>query len=352
MNWQTLLAVVHDLLAVAAAWFIAFWLRFNLDIPAEYLAAAQRSLLIIVPLYAAIFWRFGLYRGIWRYASVPDLRQILLAVAIGSTITAATIHLTNVGGVPRSVLLLQPLLLILVMGGSRLAYRAWKDGHLWPVQDFGGKPVLVLGAGDAAAMLLRDLGASNEWRAVGLLDDAAQMRGRQIQGVTVLGKIDEIALHAARLGVGHAIIAMPSVSVSVRRRAAELAGQAGLTVLTVPALEDVLSGRVAISSIRRVELEDLLGREPVQLDEAGLRELLAGKVVMVTGAGGSIGSELCRQIVRFAPARVILFEQSEYALYRIEQEFNACWPDVEVACLIGDVKDAAAMDSVLAAQQS
>jgi FlaA1/EpsC-like NDP-sugar epimerase len=350
MNWQTALAVLHDLLAVAVAWFIAFWLRFNLDIPVEYLAAAQRSIFIIVPLYAAIFWQFGLYRGVWRYASVLDLRRILLAVGIGAASAAATIHLAGVAGVPRSVLLLQPLLLVLIMGGSRFAYRAWRDGHLWQVHNFAGKPVLVLGAGDAASLLLRDLGSSNEWRAVGLLDDAVHMRGRQIQGVTVLGKIDEVALHGTRLGVAHAIIAMPSASAGVRRRAVELAGQAGLTVLTVPALEDVLSGRVAISSIRRVELEDLLGREPVQLDEAGLRELLADKVVMVTGAGGSIGSELCRQIARFAPARLVLFEQSEFALYRIEQEFNLRWPDIHIACLIGDVKDAVAMDAVLAGQ--
>jgi FlaA1/EpsC-like NDP-sugar epimerase len=350
MSWQTALAVLHDLLAVAVAWFIAFWLRFNLDIPDEYLAAAQRSILVIVPLYAVIFWQFGLYRGVWRYASVLDLRRILLAVGIGAASAAATIHLGGVAGVPRSVLLLQPLLLVLIMGGSRFAYRAWRDGHLWQCHNFAGKPVLVLGAGDAASLLLHDLGSSNEWRAVGLLDDAVHMHGRQIQGVTVLGKIDEVAVHGARLSVAHAIIAMPSASAGVRRRAVELAGQAGLTVLTVPALEDVLSGRVAISSIRRVELEDLLGRDPVQLDEAGLRELLADKVVMVTGAGGSIGSELCRQIARFAPAKLILFEQSEFALYRIEQEFNLSWPDIPIACLIGDVKDAVAMDAVLAGQ--
>jgi FlaA1/EpsC-like NDP-sugar epimerase len=259
--------------------------------------------------------------------------------------------LAGIGSVPRSVLLLQPLLLILIMGGSRIGYRAWRDGHLWTRHDVAGQPVLVLGAGAAASLLLHDLGASREWHAIGLLDDAAHMRGRQIQGVTVLGRIDEIAVHATRLGVRHAIIAMPSVSVAVRRRAAELAGQAGLTVLTVPALADVLSGRVAISSVRRVELEDLLGREQVQLDEAGLRELLADKVVMVTGAGGSIGSELCRQIARFAPGRLVLFEQSEYALYRIEQEFHDHLPDLQLVCLIGDVKDAATIESVLAAQR-
>ncbi len=351
MKWRAGLAFLHDLLAVALAWYLAYWLRFNLDIPAEFLAAAYGGVAAIVPLYAAVFLYFGLYRGIWRYASVLDLRRILLAVTVAALIAAATIHVIGMGGVPRSVLLLQPLLLVLVMGGSRFAYRAWKDGQILPNLSAGRRPVLVLGGGDAASLLLRDLAASGEWQAVGLLDDDPGKHHRQIHGVTVLGSIDAVARHAAALGVETVIIAMPSASAGRRRRAAELAGRAGLAVLTVPAINDILAGRVAISSIRRVELEDLLGREPVQLDEAGLHQLLSAKVVMVTGAGGSIGAELCRQIAGFAPARLVLFEQSEFALYRIVEEFAERRPQLEVAALIGDVKDAAAVTAAVAAHR-
>jgi FlaA1/EpsC-like NDP-sugar epimerase len=348
MSWQSASAFLHDIVAAALAWYLAYWLRFNLDIPPDYMAAADSTVLIVMALYAAVFLRFGLYRGIWRYASVLDLRRILLAVATGAAIAAALIHIVGIGGVPRSVLLLQPLLLVLVMGGSRFGYRAWKDGHLLPSHGGVGKPALILGAGDAASMLLRELAASRDWQVVGLLDDNEELRGREIYDVKVLGPLKCLADEAERLGVDHVIIAMPGAAPGERRRAAELAAAAGLTVMTVPALEDVLSGRVSISAIRRVELEDLLGREQVQLDEAGLRELIAGKVILVTGAGGSIGSELCRQIARFEPARLVLFEQSEFALYRMEQEFSARWPRLQVTCLVGDVKDAGCVDAALA----
>jgi FlaA1/EpsC-like NDP-sugar epimerase len=351
MKWRSVLAFLHDLAAVAVAWHLAYWLRFNLDIPPEFMAAAKNASVAIVPLYALIFLRSGLYRGIWRYASLLDLRRILISVGVAALIVAAAVHLLGFGGVPRSVLLLQPLLLVVLMGGSRFTYRAWKDGHLLPGISSAGKPVLVLGAGDAASVLLRDLASSSEWQVVGLLDDDGRKRGLQMHGVTVLGPLAEVAAQAEELSAAHAIIAMPSATAGERRRAAELAAQAGLAVLTVPAFDDLIAGRVAISSIRRVELEDLLGREQVQLDEQGLHGLLTDKNVMVTGAGGSIGSELCRQIARFAPARLILFEQSEYALYRMEQEFAGRWPQLPLVCLIGDVKDAAAVDAALATQR-
>ncbi|MBM3390536.1 MAG: polysaccharide biosynthesis protein [Betaproteobacteria bacterium] len=155
-----------------------------------------------------------------------------------------------------------------------------------------------------------------------------------------MGKIQRASLGIfRRAATGHVIIAMPSASAGVRRRAAEAATAAGLTALTVPAIDDLLSGRVAISNLRKVELEDLLGRDPIRLDEEGLHRLLTGRRVLVTGAGGSIGSELCRQIARYAPARLVFFEQSEFALYRIEQEFSAQFPDIGIACVVGDVKD-------------
>ncbi|MGH8671569.1 MAG: polysaccharide biosynthesis protein [Burkholderiales bacterium] len=163
--------------------------------------------------------------------------------------------------------------------------------------------------------------------------------GRQIHAVNVLGTIDELPQLAADLGVQHAIIAMPSATHVVRRRIAELCRQAGVNLLTVPSYEDLISGKVTVSQIRSVELDDLLGRDPVVLDTAGLQSWLKGRVVLVSGAGGSIGSELCRQIVRFHPRLLVLFEQNEYALYRMEQEFSEQFPWVTTACCIGDVRN-------------
>ncbi|MGH8500542.1 MAG: polysaccharide biosynthesis protein, partial [Methylococcales bacterium] len=182
----------------------------------------------------------------------------------------------------------------------------------------------------------------------GFLDDDPENHGRLLHGVKVLGRIDELAAIAGKMQIQHAIIAMPSASHAARRHAMNVCVNAGVKALTVPSFDDLLSGKVTVSQIRHVELDDLLGRDPVVLDSAGLKELLAGKTILVTGAGGSIGSELCRQIARFKPQRLILLDLNEYALYRIEQEFQSDFPDTAVACAIGDIKNRARVDQVLA----
>lgn len=340
--------VAHDLSAAVLAWMLAYWLRFNLDIPGFYFRGMLHGLAWVIPLHAAVFLWMGLHRGMWRYVGVKDLQRIVLAVALAAALVGAGVFMLQVGDVPRSVLILQPLLLIMAMGGTRFAYRAWREHQLYGNVHLEGEPVLILGAGDAAVMLLRELKRSEEWRVVGLLDDEAGKRGRSIDGVPVLGGLDEVAALAARLQVGNAIIAMPSAAPSVRRRATEAATAAGLNVLTVPAIDDLLSGRVSISQLRKVELEDLLGREVVTLDSEGLHRLLGGRTVLVTGAGGSIGAELARQIARFKPARLVLFELSEFALYNIEEEFASRLPETPVSGLVGDVKDAARVEEVFA----
>ena len=249
--------------------------------------------------------------------------------------------------VPRSVLVINPVLLLLIMGGSRFVYRLWKEQGLYRNIRLSGEPVLVLGAGDAAVGLSKELGRSNDWRLVGFLDDDTNTHGRTLNGIKVLGALDELPQWAARLKCTQAIIAMPSGSHLVRKRAIDLCAQAGLKVLTVPSFDDLLSGRVAISQLRAVELDDLLGRDPVTLDAAGLHELITGKTVLVTGAGGSIGSELCRQIAHFNPGTLILYEQSEFALYTIEQELRVTRPDLICEFLIGDVRDTARLDEVM-----
>ncbi|MDQ8164726.1 MAG: nucleoside-diphosphate sugar epimerase/dehydratase [Gemmatimonadota bacterium] len=345
MNTRSLTASLHDLCAAALAWAAAYAVRFNFDIPPNFVDAMLRNLLWIIPLQALIFHRFGLYKGIWRFASIPDLRRIALAAgAVGLAIPALLLMLQRLSDVPRSVLVMHPLLLVLIMGGSRFLYRAWKDGHLISPRQFDAEPVIVIGAGAAGAALLRDLAGNPRWRVVGLVDDDPAKFRLQLQGVSVLGHLDDVARIAATYQVQTVIVAMPSASPSTRRRAVKLVIDAGLKVLTVPALSDVLSGRVTADAVRQVELEDLLGREQVLIDDAELREQLAGRTVLVTGAGGSIGSELCRQIVHFGPRQLVFLEQSEFALYSIEREFAGR----PVTCVIGDVKDFARMDAVFA----
>jgi FlaA1/EpsC-like NDP-sugar epimerase len=340
VNPRSALAFLHDVLVAGTAWLAAFWFRFNFEIQAEYLPAMWTTVGWVMFVDALCFWMFGLYRGLWRYASIHDLRLILVAVGVaGIAFPALMVLVRPEFVVPRSVYVLHPVLLLLFMGGSRLLYRAWKERSIGKLGALYGKPVVILGAGDAAVSLLKDLASSAEWRVIGLLDDDDTKRKRQILGATVLGRISDLPALAPRFAVEHAIIAMPDASHGARRRVIGICQSAHIKVMTVPSFEDLMSGKVTISQIRKVELDDLLGRDPVTLDTGGLAELLQGKTVMVTGAGGSIGSELCRQIARYNPARLVLYEMSEFALYQIEQEFHGTHQRIPVICMVGDAKN-------------
>ena len=347
-NVRTVLAILHDIVAAVLAWTLAYWLRFNFELPPQYGAEMRQTLLRIVPLQVAIFWKFGLYRGIWRYASLNDLRRIVLAVLLAAAAIPFMLWMLRSNlVVPRSVLVLNPLLLILFMGGSRLLYRMWKETGFHGRMKLASEPVLIMGAGDAAVMLSKDLAKNPSWQLVGFLDDDDNKQNCILNGIRVLGKLDELVHWVNHFGVERVIIAMPSSSHQQRQRAIKLCTVAGVQVLTVPSFDDLMSGKVAVSQLRAIELDDLLGRDPVVLDTAGLQGLISGKTVMVTGAGGSIGSELCRQIARFSPARLVLFEQSEFALYTLEQELHQAFPALCFVCLVGDVRDAARVDEVL-----
>lgn len=348
MHYRNLLAFLHDIAAAAMVWVAAYWLRFNMEIPPLYTGGMVKTLFLAVPLEAIFFWRFGLYRGIWRYASLSDLQRILAAVGLSGILLATLAFMLNpYPPVPRSVLVLNPVLLIFVMGGSRFIYRALREHQLYGELRLRGEPVLVLGAGDTALNLIKEFSRSGEWRVVGLLDDDVEKRGRLLNGVRVFGPLSEIGRWALEMRVTQVIVAMPSASAKVRRRVVEAAAAVGLNVLTVPSFDDLLNGKVMVSQVRRVELDDLLGRDPVELDSAGLLGLLQDKTVLVSGAGGSIGSELCRQISRFMPRRLVFFELNEFALYRLEEEFHQQYPEIEIVCAVGDVKHAARVRQVI-----
>jgi FlaA1/EpsC-like NDP-sugar epimerase len=347
-NLRTALAVLHDATAAAAAWSFAYLLRFNFELPHAFAVELKQTVAWVVLIQLVIFWRFNLYRGIWRYASTTDLRRIFLAVMLSAAVVPLMFVMLRMEFVlPRSVLVINPLLLILLMGGSRFVYRMWKEQGLYGDFKLRGEPVLVLGAGDAAASLAKDLVKNSDWRLVGFLDDDKETHGRTLNGVQVLGSLDSLEEYADRLAVSQVIIAMPASSHQQRKRAIQLCNQANLKALTVPSFDDLMSGKVSVSQLRAIELDDLLGRDPVILDNAGLHELLEAKTVMVTGAGGSIGSEMCRQIARFAPKKLVLFEANEFAMYTIEQDLQQRFPTLIFVCQIGDVRDAARVDEVL-----
>lgn len=347
-SWRTLVAVMHDIVVACVSWAIAFGIRFNFDVPPQFLISLEHVILWAVPIQVFFFFHFGMYRGVWRFASLPDLQRIISAIFTSAFIIGLILLMLRPEAVvPRSVLIANPLLLVLWLGGSRFLYRIWKDHKLYGHNRRQGKAVLILGAGDNLSGLVKDLERSAEWNVVGVLHDKRKMHGLYLQGAKILGAINELEDFAKENHVEDVIIAMPSKSYNKKKSAIELANSLGLNILTLPAFDDIMNGKVNISKIRRVQVEDLLGRDEVTLDDSGLHQLIDNKAVLVTGAGGSIGSELCRQILRFKPAKLICLDISEFSLYKIEQELSGQFDYVELVFLTGDVKNKNRIKTVL-----
>ncbi len=348
-SWLSAGAFAFDLLAVAGTWLAAYMIRFNGSVPADFRSGALHALVWVLPVYAVMFRVFGLYRGMWVFASLPDLMRISKSVVGGALVVmVGAVMAQPMPIIPRSVLIVSPLLLFLAMGGARALYRATKEFYLYGGLVGQGKPVIVLGAGTAGAMLARELARSSEWRLVGLLDDDPSKQGREVLGHKVLGAFSELPKFAEQYKTDYAIIAIPSASVEEQRRVATLCVRAGVKVMVLPALSQLAPGQGFLSRVRQIDLEDLLGREPVKIDMPHVEQLLHGRVVMVTGAGGSIGSELCRQILCFSPAQLVAYDLSEFAMYRLIEELHEKFPEFPVVPFVGDAKDSLLLDQTMA----
>ncbi|MFO0232648.1 MAG: polysaccharide biosynthesis protein [Burkholderiales bacterium] len=347
-SWLRAAVWAHDVLIAVIAWFVVFWIRFGYEGPAALFERMQPLVYWALPVQATIFWVTGLYRGLWRYASLQDLRRIVFA-ALLSTGVIPILHLMGRFDtvVPRSTLLMMPLVMASLMASSRFGYRMLREWLRARETSHKGEPVIVIGAGDSGVSLLRELSRSARWRAVAMLDDDRTKIGRVVHGVRVLGPTADYTKIARRLDVSTAIIAMPAASSAERRRILQRCIAAGSQVLTVPSFEEIMAGQSSVDWLRRVELEDLLGREPVKLDAAQLRQRLTGKTVLVTGAGGSIGAELCRQIARFDPSQLVMLDVSEFALYTLAEEFVQRMPQTPIVTLVGDVKSVERLDAIL-----
>jgi FlaA1/EpsC-like NDP-sugar epimerase len=342
-------AFVHDLCMVPLAWLGAYWLRFNLETPPpELLGPGLTALLLVVPVQALVFWRFGLYRGVWRFASLPDLLRILKAVAAGTGICLGLLFVSwRLEGIPRSVPVLFALLLVLLLAGPRLLYRWHRDRHLSLT---GGRRVLIVGAGSAGEMLVRDMlrDSQRAYHPVGFVDDLARRQGGEIHGVPVRGTCERIPDLVRALDVEVVVLAIPSADSAQMRRLVALCEAAAVPFRTVPRLHSLMAGQVTVDQLQAVSIEDLLGRDPVTLDWEAIRSGLTGRTILVTGGGGSIGSELCRQVARLGPARLVIFEHSELNLYTIEQELRRCHPELDLVPRLGDVSDQAAVEQLFA----
>ncbi|MFC1602622.1 polysaccharide biosynthesis protein [Pseudomonadota bacterium] len=341
-------AFTHDLIMIPCAWVVAYWFRLNLGhFSLSYFDQVLPALVVIIPVQLLTFVMLGLYRGVWRFASLPDIVRILKAVAIGTAISMTFLFfVTRMEGIPRSVPILYAMLLVLFLSGPRLLYRWIKDHHVYlhPSR----QRVLIIGAGRAGEMLVRDMlrGGGSQYKPVAFIDDRARRQGQDVHGVPVVGGSDEIPNAAKRMSIELILLAIPSSSAAQMRRVVDLCEQAGVPFRTVPNLRALVSGQVSINELRKVSIEDILGRDPVSLDWDAISAGLAKRTILVTGGGGSIGSELCRQIARLEPERLVLLENSEYNLYSIERELQQQFSGLALEACLGDVGDVATVDWV------
>ena len=328
------------------AWEFSWWARFNFTFPYQ---DWQKSLLIvpiIIILQLFIFKRFRLYRGLWRFASIPDLWNIFRASVVSALcITLICFMAFRLEGIPRSILILYPFFLMFFLGAPRLAYRAWRD-HTISVNTISAKKrAIVIGAGRAADMLIREMLRDGNYMPVGLLDDNLQLDQSEIHGIKVLDVIDNVIKICNKRDIDIILIAIPSATSEQMRNIVKKCELAGLPIKTLPGIHEMTSVNEVLSNLRELKIEDLLGREKVDLKSSELQKILNNKTVMVTGGGGSIGSELCYQIAKLGPARLIIFERNEFNLYKIEQLLINT--SIKVEFVLGDICEAKSVSNIL-----
>ena len=363
LSARSAVAFVHDVAMAAASFVLALHLRLG-DRMLDYLGdSLLPGTAIFAAIAAAVFWAVGLYRGVWRYASMNDL----LAITRGVTLTILVFlpvmfMLSRLEGVPRSALAINWLVLIFLLGAPRFVYRILKDGGLAHVLERGNGlrvPVLLVGAGDAAELFIREMARDRTapFQVAGILDMDGRRVGQRIHGVPVLGGIasgqrviDDLR---RRERPPQRLIVTRETAPPQLRRLLDLAEANGMTLARLPRLAELQSGDGAASpvQVRPVALEDLLGRPRTVLDREPMRRLAVGKRILITGAGGSIGAELARQLAAFAPAHLALLDHGEYALYGIDAEIGRRWPKLSRSAILADVRDPARLDRAMAEER-
>ncbi|NTV58748.1 MAG: polysaccharide biosynthesis protein [Deltaproteobacteria bacterium] len=366
-NFLIVLAI--DVFLVAFAWYFANLLRFNFDIPLDSMAAITRLVPIILGTKLVIFYLFDLYKGMWRYTSMVDLLNIIKASGISSLLVVTLVAFTHgLAGFARAAFIIDWGLTIFLIAGYRLGIRLYfwlgpKDRlssfrflTLFKLKKggrSGAKKLLILGAGDCGEKIYREIqdNAGLRYEVVGFLDDDLTKVGKLLHGVPILGTTSELKSFAQRIGAEETLIAIPSATSAQMRALVARCEESGLPSKTVPGMGELIDGKVSVKAIRDVDYRDLLGREVIRLDEERIAAYLQKARVLVTGAGGSIGSELCRQICRFNPACLILYDRAESPLYEIDLELRTDYPEAKVVPVLGDIRDRSQLSRALSDYQ-
>ena len=336
---RLLVIFIMTSLIIVSSLLLAYAIRFDFSIPSSYWSRIATLIPAVLVIKLAIFWKFGCFRGWWRYVSMPDLVQIVKASFLGSTVFVVyAVLVYRLDQIPRSVLILDGVFCFLVISGIRFATRAFRE-HYLPLRqgtELQKTRTLIVGAGDAGRLIAREVRSNLQLDldVIGFIDDDPVKRKGTFQGLNVLGSQADLKRIVNKYSVAEIIIAIPSASGKEIRGIVERCRESNVRFRILPGVGDLIDGRVSVQQIRDVDLNDLLGRESIFLDELHINHYLQDKRVLVTGAGGSIGSEICRQVARFNPQKLILFENAETPLFLIEQELRKSCPQLPIVPII------------------
>lgn len=345
--YKKLPVLLCDLFAIPVAWFAAYWLRYNMQPFPKMLSSTHPiiALTLLTAIQMVCFFYFKTYRGLWRFFSLNDVVRILKATLTATVLGIPLLYVVSIlHEVPRSVFPLYCLILTTILCSCRMFRRIYWDKQASGNKTTEIKRVLIIGAGMAGESLARDLKRSKQYTPVGFIDDNLAKRGLDVHGVPVLGTTSQIAKRVNDYTIDLIFIAIPSASSSVMRRIVTCCEESKTPFRTLPSLNALASGRVEVNALRPVNIEDLLGRDQVSLQWDKLTAGIAGKRVLVTGGGGSIGSELCRQILALKPKCLAIIENSEFNLYQIELELTQSFPDIPMEFILMSVTDEVAIN--------
>lgn len=340
IQYRRVLIVLYHAAAVAASNYLAFYIRFEGAIPELYRELIPYSIILLLLVRLPLFHLFGLYKGLWRYSGMTDLQKLITATSLGSLVLGMIVY-WGFGhrAYPRSVMIIDWLLVMGSCGGVRFAMRSYRD--FMHRKDKPGKRILVIGAGNAGELIVRDMlnNPFYEYDPIGFIDDDVAKKGLTIHGVPILGARADLAAIMKEYAPEEIILAIPSASNLELQQIMKELYEYKLPISTLPNLADIIGGRVSVSQIRKLELEDLLERPKVEADMGRLLEFVSGKSVMITGGGGSIGSELCRQVAALGAKAVVAYERHENSLYNIEMDFKRNLPNAPFYPVVGDIND-------------
>ena len=348
-----------DAVLINIAFYGGLLLRFDGRAPANYIDGYIGMAPFFTIVFLLVFFIFGLYNRLWQYASIGELLSVLVSVSVGMAVNIGIFYLavSMMGSypMPRGALVIAWVLVIMLIGGSRLAWRLFRDYGMQyrnGVEAGQAKPILIYGAGDAGAILAKELKGhyAGDSVLVGFIDDDPQKQNVKLLGYPVLGDQSKLEEVVGQYGVEEIILAMPSEERNMIRKIVERCQETSAAVKILPGMYDLIEGNVTISQIREVNIEDLLGRDPVKVDLEGICGYIENQVVLVTGAGGSIGSELCRQIIQYNPQQLLLFDLSENNIYDIEMELRTQHEEFgdRLVPIVKDIRDWQAVQGIFA----